>query len=131
MAAEQLVGQLTHPAARHAMADREQRDRGLQARAENARGDIRRQQGPGSLPALRAADGVRAMLGHDHRGRRQLEHLMATRLASANTLAVNELLATPRASRRPMINHRADLAHQLARAALMPPLATLRTTAPR
>jgi hypothetical protein len=77
LGAEQLAAKLGGIAARDAVADRQERDRRLQARAEGAGPGPLRQLGPGAFAAARAAQGVGTMLGDGDRGRRQLGDLVA------------------------------------------------------
>jgi hypothetical protein len=73
---EQLAGELGRVAAGDTVSHRERHDRGLQPWPERRPWHLAGKLGPGRGGALGAADSVQPVLGHAHRGRRQLSDLV-------------------------------------------------------
>ena len=125
--AEQLSAQLDRVTARDAIADRERRDRRLQARPERAARNLAGQLPRPLLAAVRTTDTLALMLDHHGRDPGQLLDLMTRRRADHDPLAPAEHVPAP-AHRRPALHnliHR-DGRQQLPTLALMTRLRALR-----
>ena len=112
---EQLMCELGDVAARDPVTRRQRHDRGLQVRPERRCADAIRHGGRGLGVALRAAQPVRAMLEHDHAGRRQLGHLAAAEPAPGLALVDAELVAAAATGIRVVIDDLIDLIFGLQR----------------
>ena len=113
---EVLEQQLRHVAAGDPVACRQRDDRGLQPRPERRLANHPKHSA-GSLPASRTAQTMRAMLGIEDRGRRQLGDLMAPRPVTRNLLALGELAPAIPTLLGVMVN---DLLHPVFRQQLAP-----------
>ena len=105
--AEQLLAELDEVAARDTIADRQCRERRLQARPERAAGNLAGQLAGALDAAAGAAHTLAAMLGDPHRDLRQLLDLMTRRLPNRNPLRLREHVAAA-TGRRPVIDELVD-----------------------
>src|ERR1019366_4732069 len=127
--AEQLLTQLNQVTTRDTVADRQRRDRRLQARPERATRYLGWQFAGALRAAARAAHPLAAMLGDQDRDLRQLLDLMTRRLPTRDPIRLGEHVTAP-APGRPVVDELVNCPRrqQVTTVPFMTRLPALRTT---